>query len=166
MKKAKPFDLIMFDWNGTLSSGLLAQEPIDSGKVTALFPGVIEVLRHLKYRGIKIGVATAASRFEMESEIFSQHLEALFDCIYTLNDGPTKPDPFALLEAMHQFSIAPEKTLMVGDTRRDMQMAKSAGVTGLGVSYGLHDQAELLAAGATQVVSNLSELAAFLDQFQ
>ena len=154
----RPYDLVMFDWNGTLSSGLVAQEERSVGQITALFPGVKEVLKTLKSRGIKIGIATAASRFEMSYEISSHELEGLFDCVYTLTEGPAKPDPYALIEAMTLLEISPQRTLMVGDTRRDMQMARNARVTGIGVSYGSHHADELREAGALHVISEIQEL--------
>jgi phosphoglycolate phosphatase len=46
-----------------------------------------------------------------------------------------------LLELMAELGVAPERTLMIGDTTHDLEMATRAGVAGLGVSYGAHDHA-------------------------
>jgi phosphoglycolate phosphatase len=150
------YDLIVFDWNGTLSRGLLpaAEKTPQQG----LFPGVLDLLRRLRARGIKLAIATAASRFEMEYEIETHGLEGFFEAVYTLTEGPTKPDPFALIEAMRQCGVLPERTLMVGDTRRDIFMAKNAGVSAIGVDYGLHHEKILRDAGAIHVVSELKQL--------
>ena len=43
-----------------------------------------------------------------------------------------------LEELIDEFAASKERTLMVGDTTRDLQMAINAGVAGLAVSYGAH----------------------------
>jgi phosphoglycolate phosphatase len=43
-----------------------------------------------------------------------------------------------LQELMGQFGVAPERTLMIGDTTHDLQMALNAGCASVGVSYGAH----------------------------
>ena len=43
-----------------------------------------------------------------------------------------------LLELMREFDVAPERTLMIGDTTHDLQMALNAGCASVGVSYGAH----------------------------
>ena len=43
-----------------------------------------------------------------------------------------------LHELMRQFGAEPERTLMVGDTTHDLQMARNAGVARIGVSFGAH----------------------------
>jgi len=48
--------------------------------------------------------------------------------------------------------------VMIGDTQFDMQMAASTGVRAIGVSWGYHAPAELLAAGAERVVTTPAEL--------
>jgi phosphoglycolate phosphatase len=47
---------------------------------------------------------------------------------------------------------------MVGDTEYDMQMAVSAGATGLGVTYGVHDREHLLKHGAVNCLDDLRQL--------
>ncbi len=40
---------------------------------------------------------------------------------------------------MAEFDVPPERTLMVGDTTHDLQMALNAGCASVGVSYGAHE---------------------------
>jgi phosphoglycolate phosphatase len=44
-----------------------------------------------------------------------------------------------LHQLMHEFGVEPERTLMIGDTTHDLQMALNAGCASLGVSYGAHE---------------------------
>jgi phosphoglycolate phosphatase len=43
-----------------------------------------------------------------------------------------------LQELMHEFGVARERTLMVGDTTHDLQLAANAGVAAVAVGYGAH----------------------------
>jgi phosphoglycolate phosphatase len=43
-----------------------------------------------------------------------------------------------LLELMREFGVEPERTLMVGDTTHDLQLAANAGTPSLAVGYGAH----------------------------
>ena len=47
-----------------------------------------------------------------------------------------------LNELMAEFGISPERTLMVGDTTHDLEMAHNAGCASVAVSYGAHGTAE------------------------
>ena len=44
-----------------------------------------------------------------------------------------------LHELMREFGTEPERTLMIGDTTHDLQMALNAGCASVGVSYGAHE---------------------------
>ena len=46
---------------------------------------------------------------------------------------------------MAEFGVAPERTLMVGDTTHDLQLAANAGCASVGVNYGAHDASALAA---------------------
>ncbi|MCY4504497.1 MAG: HAD-IA family hydrolase, partial [Hyphomicrobiales bacterium] len=89
----------------------------------------------------------------------------LADCFRvarTADDGPAKPAPDLLLDAMRQCNAPPEATVMVGDTHYDMQMARAAGAHALGVAWGYQDSADLLEAGAAEVLDTPLALLQFL----
>ena len=58
---------------------------------------------------------------------------------------------------------SPETSCMVGDTVFDIQMAVAAGVRAIGVSWGYHEPAELLEAGAEAVAGDTAELERLID---
>ena len=76
----------------------------------------------------------------------------------TADDGPGKPHPQILLDAMAEFGVAPADTLMVGDTTFDMELAVNAGARALGVAWGYHAPPDLLAAGAERILEDFAEL--------
>jgi phosphoglycolate phosphatase len=59
---------------------------------------------------------------------------------------------------MAETGIEPHRTVMVGDTTFDMQMARSAGVGALGAGWGYHDAEELRGAGAHGVIDSAHDL--------
>ena len=69
-----------------------------------------------------------------------------------------------LLELMDELGVTPERTLMIGDTTHDLQMARNAGVAAVGVAYGAHTPDTLAAAGPLAVLDEFSELTLWLRQ--
>ena len=67
-----------------------------------------------------------------------------------------------IIELMAELGAVPERTLMIGDTVHDLQMAANAGVAGLGVTYGAHPKQQLTALRPLATVDRLEELAAWL----
>jgi phosphoglycolate phosphatase len=45
---------------------------------------------------------------------------------------------------MQELGVGAERTLMIGDTTHDMQMARNAGVSRVAVAHGAHEACELL----------------------
>ena len=63
---------------------------------------------------------------------------------------------------MEQFCVPPERTLMIGDTTHDLQMAINAGVAGLAVTYGAHPATALDALSPLARLNDIAELAGWL----
>ena len=104
---------------------------------TDLFPGTDKMLRNLELMGIKWGVITnKQARFTWPlMEKLGLHQRAL--CIVS---GDTtayrKPHPQPMLYACSESRCDPNTSLYVGDTKRDVQAGKAAGMMTLTVSYG------------------------------
>jgi len=107
----------------------------------SLFDGVLPLLDALKARGYLLAVATGKSRRGLDEALASSALAGVFDASRTADQTAGKPDPLMLRELMAEFDVAPERTLMIGDTTHDLQMALNAGCPSVGVSYGAHDHA-------------------------
>jgi phosphoglycolate phosphatase len=67
-----------------------------------------------------------------------------------------------ILDLMDEVAARPERTLMVGDTSFDLQMAKNANVASLGVTYGAHPLERLLPHAPLAHFNQFSELSAWL----
>ena len=105
----------------------------------ALFDGVLRLLADLKERHHCLAVATGKSRRGLDEVLQTVELRSVFDGSRTADETAGKPDPRMLRELMAQFGTEPGRTLMIGDTTHDLQMALNAGCTSVGVSYGAHE---------------------------
>ena len=191
---ARQFDLIVFDWDGTLfdSTALIVQciqaaaadvgadVPSDAqaayvigmGLVEALklavpglatehypalaqryrhhyfrrqhelslFAGTLDMLHALKARQHRLGVATGKSRRGLDEALHTVQLRGLFDATRTADETTSKPHPRMLLELMAELGCAAERTLMVGDTTHDLQLAANARAASVAVSFGAHER--------------------------
>ena len=103
-----------------------------------LFDGVLEMLDALRARGHKLAVATGKSRRGLDEALSTVALRDRFDASRTADETFGKPHPRMLLELMEELDIPADRTLMIGDTTHDLQLAINAGCAGVGVSYGAH----------------------------
>lgn len=104
-----------------------------------LFDGVMPLLHDLRARNHWLAVATGKSRTGLNEALNSVELHGVFDGSRTADETAGKPYPLMLNELMREFGVDPERTLMIGDTTHDLQMAVNAGCASIGVSYGAHD---------------------------
>jgi phosphoglycolate phosphatase len=117
------------------------------------------MLQDLHARGYRLAVATGKSRRGLDEVMQSralqnQRVQDLFDGSRTADETAGKPDPLMLRELMDQFAAPPARTLMIGDTTHDLQMARNAGCASIGVSYGAHGDSGAFAAFAPLLVAD------------
>ena len=104
-----------------------------------LFDGVLPLLAELKSRHHWLTVATGKSRNGLNEALHDVDLKGVFDGSRTADETAGKPSPLMLHELMREFGVEAERTLMIGDTTHDLQMALNAGCASVGVSYGAHE---------------------------
>jgi phosphoglycolate phosphatase len=105
----------------------------------SLFAGVLELLADLKQRHHWLAVATGKSRRGLDEVLHTVQLKGVFNGSRTADETAGKPHPRMLHELMDHFGVTPARTLMIGDTTHDLQMAVNAGCASIGVSYGAHE---------------------------
>ena len=127
-----------------------------------LFDGTLEMLQGLKARNHRIGVATGKTRRGLDDALRKARLENLFDATRTADETASKPNPLMLLELMEELGVRPERTLMVGDTTHDLQLAANAGCASVAVSFGAHGHEELSGLRPLHVAHSTADLAAWL----
>ncbi len=136
-----------------------AQEP--------LYPGAAALLLNLAAKdNTLLGIATGKSRRGVLRFIEQNNLDGIFSTIQTADDAPSKPHPAMLYQAMKETGMAPQSTVMIGDTSYDMIMAACANTDAIGVSWGYHATADLKRAGARTIVNSFAALDRALEQRQ
>ena len=131
-----------------------------------LFPGTVEMLQALRARGHLLAVATGKSRRGLD-EVLDTRLDAvslrgLFDATRTADETRSKPHPLMLLELMAELGQDAARTLMVGDTTHDLQLAANAGTDAVAVSFGAHEPEPLAALSPRALLHSTAELHAWL----
>lgn len=127
-----------------------------------LFDGVLPMLDALRARGCRLAVATGKSRRGLDHALDTVALRERFDASRTADETFGKPHPRMLLELMDELQVPPERTLMIGDTTHDLQLARNAGCASVGVSYGAHTPEGFAPLAPLHVAHSVPDLAAWL----
>jgi phosphoglycolate phosphatase len=128
----------------------------------SLFEGVLPLLDELKARHHLLAVATGKSRRGLDEVLDTVQLKGMFDGSRTADETASKPHPLMLQELMREFGAEPTRTLMIGDTTHDLQMAVNAGCAAIGVSYGAHESADFDALKPLFVAQTVRDLHVWL----
>ncbi len=133
----------------------------DRGEV--LFEGISELIQALAQEpDTFLGIVTMKSRRGVHRVCQTHGFTEFFQVLKSADDGPGKPNPQLIFDAMSELGVAAEQTLMIGDTIYDMAMATNANVLPIGVSWGYNPVEELQNYGAQHIVSNTQELETLL----
>jgi len=101
-----------------------------------LFEGVTQALVELEQAGFMLAVATGKGRRGLDHALDSTGLRPHFLASRCADECHSKPHPQMLQELMDELGAAPGRSLMVGDTAHDLQMARNAGIASLAVTFG------------------------------
>lgn len=128
-----------------------------------LFPNAFEMLVELKQFGYQLAVATGKTRRGLQAALHATQTEHLFTVTRCADETRSKPDPTMLMEIMQLTQNPPERSLMIGDSHHDLQMAKNARISSVAVACGANSKESLQACQpllcldyATELLSHLS----------
>ena len=124
-----------------------------------LFEGIPELLNDCRKAGYKISMAT--SKPTHYAKIIAEHFDIAryFDAIHGSSlDGSRITKSSVVAEAVREEGLDPERALMIGDRRHDVEGAREHGIKTVGVLYGYGSLEEHTAAGAAYIAKDLDEL--------
>ncbi len=128
-----------------------------------LYPGAREVIEALHaIPEVLLGVATGKSQRGLDALIEAHGLERYFVTRQVADHHPSKPHPSMIETACAETGVGAGNTVMIGDTRFDMDMARAAGVPGIGVTWGYHDRSAL--ESATRIIETFDQLPNVLNE--
>jgi phosphoglycolate phosphatase len=128
-----------------------------------LFEGVPEMLAALQARGHSLAVATGKSRKGLDRAFDTLGLREYFVASRCADEGFSKPHPGMLHALFDLTGMSASDAVMIGDTTHDLQLAENAGTAAIGVTYGAHERALLLAHRPLTLVDSVSALRHFLE---
>lgn len=129
-----------------------------------LFEGVQEMLMDLAHQGYFLAVATGKSRVGLNRALNTAKLLSVFDATRCADETFSKPHPAMLHELTRELGQDLKRTVMVGDTTHDLQMAINAGASGIGVHYGAHTADELKLLNPLYAAASVAHLHTWLNE--
>ena len=127
-----------------------------------LFAGASALLSELEAAGYLLAIATGKSRMGLSRVLARSGLARRFHATRCADEGFPKPNPDMLLHLMDRLAVAPEETLMIGDTTHDLELARNAGTSSLAVAYGAHDLEGLARLAPLATVHSIAEMREWL----
>jgi phosphoglycolate phosphatase len=135
----------------------------NTSKRSHLYPGVREGLAYLKSQGYPLGCVTnKAAQFTLPLlKDLGVHDE--FGIVVSGDTLPVKkPDPQPLLYAARHFGVAPQDSLMLGDSKSDVSAARAAGFQIVCMSYGYNHGEDIRRYAPDAVIDSMAELPSLL----
>ncbi len=119
-----------------------AQMPAKAS-ATPLFEGAYELLSALHQADVRVGILSSDTTQNVKAFVEGYHLESLVQLQLGADDRFTKPDPALLSYACQLLDVLPDRSLVIGDSKADIEMARSAGLASVGVTWGWNGDFDL-----------------------
>lgn len=130
---------------------------------TKIYPGIKEILEAVKQKDLKIGMAT--SKPEGMAEDVAKYLEIFdyFDIICGADlHGPIQSKASVLNKLFETSDFKKDESVLIGDTKFDVEGATEVGIDCVGVSWGTGTKDEMLDRGALRVFDDYESLIDYL----
>jgi phosphoglycolate phosphatase len=128
-------------------------------QTVTLFPGVFDTLQTLYDRGIKLVIASSKGKQSLAELLEHLGISSIMSCIAGEQDVRNKkPAPDLTYLILDTIRVSANKALVIGDTKYDIQMGKSAGCSTCGVIYGNGTKEEIEAASPSYVIDTFESL--------
>ncbi|HVP41249.1 MAG TPA: HAD family hydrolase [Candidatus Krumholzibacteriaceae bacterium] len=144
---------------------LAERHELEAARTTELLPGASETLKLLEKMKLKLGLftinCTTATDYMLEQLQLARFFKAIAtrDCVQTV-----KPAPEHLTIVLKKLNAKPEETLVVGDGISDMKSAQELKAKGIGIPTGVATREALTRAGATCLITSLTDLPTLVNQ--
>jgi HAD superfamily hydrolase (TIGR01509 family) len=127
-------------------------------------PGARELLQAVDDRGMRVVLASSASKPELEAMLRVLDADDFIDTATSADDAETsKPAPDIVRVALDRTGLTPDEVVFVGDSVWDVYASGALAIPCLGLTCGGISAAELLEAGAVKVYEHPRALLESLD---
>ncbi|MFS2164389.1 phosphoglycolate phosphatase [Variovorax sp. Varisp62] len=132
-----------------------------NGQHSAVYAGVIEGLKALRARGLRLACLTNKPTSFAKPLLAGKGLDGFFDLVFGGDAFERKkPDPLPLLKTCEALGTQPARTLMIGDSSNDARAARGAGCPVVLVTYGYNHGEPVRGVDADGFVDSLAEFGA------
>jgi len=122
--------------------------------------GLFELLKDIRRRGLKVGLATNSPRTLVNEALRKLSLREAFDAVVSFDDvEEAKPNPEVYLKCLVQLSVEPGEAIIVEDSVTGVEAGLAAGCRVLNLT---HDAVASDAEDRICKITHLSEVADFL----
>ncbi len=137
----------------------------NTAKRSLLYPGVMEGVQYVRSAGYRLGAVTnKAAQFTIPL-LTDLGLHDYFEIIVSGDTlAEKKPSPLPLQYAASRLGVAPEHSLMVGDSKSDVKAARAAGFQIVCMSYGYNHGEDIRDYEPDAVIDSMTELRGLLEQ--
>lgn len=145
--------------------GFLEEMEVRAAREVVLYPGVVETIRKLRSRGLKIGLVTNNGRAGTELTLEQYQLGPLFEAVVTRDDcEEMKPDSAPVRKVLAEMRVAPSEAILVGDGVMDIVAARAAGLPAVAVATGPFTSVRLLEAEPDYLLGSVNDLPLLVEQ--
>ncbi|MCQ2405204.1 MAG: HAD hydrolase-like protein [Clostridia bacterium] len=154
VKKEDTLDAIRIFRERYAVEGLLESE---------IYPGIADLLSHLKAAGCRLFVATCKPTAYSETILKNLGVADKFDLIVGSNLDNTRTEKIEVLDYLCKTAgIEPERCVMIGDRYSDVRGAKAFAMGSIGVTFGYGTREELEAEAATFIADSPADIENFI----
>lgn len=138
---------------------------LEAAMSTDLMPGACETLKTLKQMGLKIGLFTLNSAKAANYILQRFKLGDFFGVTVPRNKvNFVKPNPEHLEMALKVLGVAPEETVVVGDSTVDMESARELKAIAVGLPAEASKIEQLMSHGANYIITSITDLPVLIEK--
>jgi len=123
-----------------------------------LFMDTLDVLNELKRLNKTLAIATGKGQNGLDRGLDGTGLRDYFSECRCGDTMKSKPSPHMLFDIMQATNISPDKSIMIGDSTLDLEMAKNAGIASIVVTTDTHTYAKLSTFQPISCVHTLTDI--------
>jgi HAD superfamily hydrolase (TIGR01509 family) len=147
--------------------GIAEKYELEAAMSTGVLSGAVETLKALKRMGLKIGLCTINSEKSASYILQRFKIAEFFDVTITRNMvSQVKPHPEHLQVVLNALSVAPEESVVVGDSSADMQCARELKTIAVGLPTGISTVQQLTNQGANYIITSITDLPVLIEKIK
>lgn len=134
-------------------------------KLADIYPGIKEVLEHIKQKDVPLAVFTGKGREAAIITLKILNIFEYFDLIVTGDDvAEHKPSPEGILLFVNKFNLHKEKVLLIGDAPADIKAARLAGIKIASVVWDSYAKETIMESGSDYIFNTVKEMESFIKE--